>query len=181
MKKYLLSTLIMIAATQAQATTTLEKNIVECTISSNAAFEEIILKNVQTEDADNNIYEDYVLDYTFGEMFGDSVDIIGRHEQVRNRIFTSANANGDGVIANGSRDYVMIAQYDHSELIVHLTYEGQDQDNFPTYTMSFEGEGPAYELVVERVQDVLADSEHYGRYDNPLCTSHFDLDEFVTQ
>lgn len=181
MKKYLVGVLAVFITMQAEATTTLEKNIVECTISSNQVFEEIILKFVQTQDADDYVYEDYVLDYTFGEMSGDSVDIIGAHEQIRHRLFTSAIADGDGVIANGREDYVMIAQYEHSELIVHLTYEGQDQDDFPTYTMSFEGEGPVYELVVERVQDVLAESEHYNRYDNPLCTSHFDLNEFVSQ
>ena len=181
MKKYLAATLVMIFSLQAQATTTLERNIVECTIRSQNSFEEIILKHLQTEDADSNIYENYVLDYTFGELHGDSVDIIGRHEQVRHRLFTSANAEGDGVIREGRGDYVMIAQFDHSELIVNLSYVGQDQDDFPTYNMSFDGGGPVLELVVERVDDVLRDSEHYNPGDDLLCVSHFDLDEFVTQ
>lgn len=181
MKKYALSLAVLMFTVQAQATSILERAIVECTISSQNVFEEISLKFVQTQDADQNVYEDYVLDYTFGELEGASSDIFGRHEQVRERIFTSANASADGVIARGAEDYSMIMRFDHSEVIVHLAYEGQDQDNFPTYTMFFEGEGPAYELVVDKVQDRLADSEHYNRFDNPLCVSHFDLNEFVTQ
>lgn len=181
MKKYLLLTIMLTTGLQAWATSTLEKNIVECTISTNTVFEEIILKHVQTQDADDYVYEDYVLDFTSGDILGESVDILGSHEQVRKRIFTSATAGADGVIASGSSDYVMIAQFDHSELIIKLVYEGRDQDNFATYSMYFEGEGPAYELVVSRVQSILGDSEHYGEFDSPLCVSHFDLDEFVTQ
>ena len=180
MKKYALSLAVLFLAAQAQATSVLERAIVECTISSQSVFEELSLKFVQTQDADQNVYEDYVLDYTFGELEGNSSDIFGRHEQVRERIFTSSNANEDGVIARGARDYAMIMRFDHSEVIVNLAYEGQDQDDFPTYTMSLDGEGPAYEITVAKMQDKLADSEHYNRFDNPLCVSHFDLNEFVT-
>ena len=181
MKKYALSLAALMFATQAQATAILEKAIVECTISSQNIFEQISLNFVQTQDADQNIYEDYVLDHTYGELEGRSSDIFGRHEQVRERIFTSANADADGVIARGAESYSMIMRFEHSEVIVNLDYEGQDQDNFPTYTMSFEGDGPAYEITIAKVQEKLADSEHYNRFDNPLCVSHFDLNEFVTQ
>ncbi len=180
MKKYLLAGLISMFAVQAEATSTLEENIVECTVSTSDFFEEIILKFVKTQDADDYVYEDYVLDHTYGEMSGTSVDLLGRHEQVRNRIFTTANADADGVLAVGSRSYEMITQFDHSELIISLNYQGLDQDDFSTYEMTFDGSGPVYELVVERVQDILADSELYERYDNPLCVSHFNLDDFVT-
>ena len=121
-----------------------------------------------------------MLDYTEGELDGRTSDIFGRHEQVRDRIFTSANASEDGVIATGAEDYQMIMLFDHSEVVVNLEYQGRDQDNFPTYSMSFAGEGPAYELTVQRVQEKLAASEHYNRFDNPLCVSHFNLNEFVT-
>lgn len=182
MKKMILTSMVFLAASfEAQATSTLERNIVECTISTSDIFEELILKSVEVQDADNYVYESYVLDHTWGEMEGVSSDIFGRHEQVRSRIFTTANAEADGVIADGARDYVLISQYEHSELIIKLIYEGLDQDDFPTYSMYFEGGGPAYDIVVSSVQDILAESEHYNRFDAPLCTSHFNLDEFVTQ
>lgn len=181
MKSYILSLLGILISLPAWGTSTLERNLAECSISTEDYFEEIILKFIQTEDADQNVYADYVLDYTYGDLFGESVDILGRHEQVRKRIFTSAMAEGDGVIALGQRDYQMITVFDHSEVVIQLDYVGQDQDDFSTYRMSLDGEGPAFELVEERLQDILADSEHYGRYDDPLCVTHFDLDEFVTE
>jgi len=181
MKKYLLSLIVVISVAQAEATTTLDKAIVECSISTQSKFEEISLNYIQTQDADERIFSDYIMKYTYGELEGVASDIFGRHPQLTETIFTSANANGDGVIANGRGDYQMIMNFDHSQVVVSLLYVGQDQDNFATYEMSFEGEGPAYEITVDRVDEKLRNSEHYNSGDNLLCVSHFNLDEFVTQ
>lgn len=181
MKKYVIGALLTLVAFPALATSTLERNLAECTISTNGTFEEIVLKYIQTEDADMNVYSDYVLDYTQGDLYGASVDILGKHEQVRQRLFTSAMAEGDGVIGIDYRDYQMITVFNHSEVRINLAYEGRDQDDFATYTMSIDGYGPAYRLVKERVEDVLAQSEHYGRYDDPLCVTHFNLDDYISE
>ncbi len=181
MRKYLALIIALSFSFEAQSTSILERNLAECTISSNSTFEEIILKYVETQDADDYIYQDYVLDHTFGELEGESSDILGRHEQIRQRFFTSANAEGDGVIRDGRGDYLMIAQFEQSEFVVALEYVGQDQDDFPTYNMSFDGYGPVFDLVMERVDEALYESEHYDVGDDLLCVSHFNLDEFVTQ
>lgn len=176
----LLILLVFLSSQAAEATSVLERNLVECTLSAQPQFEELVLKRLQTQDGHNNIYEDYVLDFAFGDIYGTEVDILGAHEQVRQRIFTSANAEADGVIAAGRDDYQMITEFEHSRLVINLIYQGQNQNNFPTYTMSIEGQGPAFELVYERFGDLLADSEFYSRYDKPLCVSHFNLDEYIT-
>lgn len=180
MKKYVLSLIVLMSVAQAEATSTLDKAIVECSISTQSKFEEISLNFVQTQDADDRIFSDYIMKYTFGELEGASSDIFGRHPQLTETIFTSANAGSDGVIANGQGDYQMIMNFEHSQVIVNLIYLGQDQDDFATYEMSFEGEGPAYEITLERVDEKLENSEHYRSGDNLRCVSHFNLDDFVT-
>ena len=177
--KYLLILACLSFSIQAKATSVLERNLVECTISTYGAFEEIALKSVTLEDGDLNTFHSYTLDHLSGDLNAYETDILGAHEQVRDRIFTSANANNDGLYPDMGRDYQLITEFDHSELIVFLLYAGVNQYGFETYEIELDGYGPVFDLVFDRFHRILDRSDHYEAYDRPLCVTHFNLDDFV--
>jgi len=177
--KSLLVLTFMGYSVQAQATSVLERNLVECTISTLGVFEELALKSVTLEDGDLNTFHSYTLDHLSGDLNGYETDILGAHEQVRDRIFTSANANSDGLYPDAGQDYQLITEFDRSELIVFLLYAGVNQYGYETYEIELDGYGPVFDLVYERFHRILDRSDHYEAYDRPLCVTHFNLDDFV--
>jgi hypothetical protein len=179
MIKLLILTAILAFTQHSKATSVLERNLVECTISTNHIYEEIILKSVTLEDGDFNTFHSYTLDHVSGDLHGYETDILGAHEQVRDRIFTSANANSDGLYPDYGSDYQLITQFDHSELIVNLNFAGVNQHGFETFEIELDGYGPVFDLVFERFHRILDRSDHYQAYDRPLCVTHFNLDDFV--
>ena len=178
-KKLIITAAILGFGYKANATSTLERNLVECTISTNHIYEEIVLKSVTLEDGDFNKFHSYTLDLVSGDLDGYESDILGVHEQIRERIFTSANANSDGLYPVQRKDYQLITQFDRSELIVNLIYAGINQNGFTTYEMEIDGYGPVFNLVEDRFNRILDQSDHYEAYDRPLCVTHFNLDDFV--
>jgi len=189
MKKHLLSLMILFAAANVQATTTTDEALVECTLttgtsgdSSFTSFEELSLNLRQTQDADQNVFLDYVMKYTEGSLNSVESDIFGSHPQYTEVIFTSSNADSDGVVVTGEDSYRMTMNIDSSQINVDLIYRGQDQDDFATYEMVWSGYGPAYDITDAKITDKLAASEEYGNNNNPLlCVAHYDLHSFVTQ
>ena len=121
------------------ATSVLERNLVECTISDHNYYAEFILKHVTLEDGDLNTYQSYTLDYVNGELYGHEVDMLGTHEQLRDRIFTTANADADGVVTDGPSSYQMISEFRNSRVIIQLDYAGKDINGFDRYEISLDG------------------------------------------
>jgi|GEM_PF-2725143 len=210
MKKQLLSLILIFAAANANATSTNDEAMVECTLTTGTSgltdnrgellypnFEELSLNFRTTQGASDidengdeieNIFYDYVMKYSVGNansgQRGESREssIFGNHEEYTEVIFTSSNADSDGVVVTGRESYRMTMNIGSSQINVDLRYVGQDQDDFATYTMVWSGYGPAYGITDEKITERLAASEEYGDNDNPLlCVAHYDLDGFVTQ
>lgn len=180
-RTFIVATLCLIPLKSLWATSVLERNLVECTISDQEYFAQFILKHVTTEDGDLNKYQSYTLDYVNGELYGYEADLLGVHEQLRDRIFTTANADADGVVYEGQNSYQMISEFRTSMVIVNLNYVGKDEYGFDKYEIDFDRRsyGPVFDLVFGKYQEILDGSEIYNAYDRPVCTSHFNLDEFV--
>jgi len=180
MTKLSLFTILLATTFQsAFATSVLERNLVECAINTRPDFQEIILKSVTLEDGDLNTFHSFTLDHVQGDLTGLETDILGAHEQVRDRIFTSTNANSGGLYPEHVRDYQLITEFDRSELIVNLLFAGVNQYGFETYEMEIDGYGPVFELVYAKFHSLLDRSNQYEAYDRPLCVTHFNLDDYT--
>ena len=178
-RTFIVTALCLLPLKSLWATSVLERNLVECTISDQNYYAEFILKHVTLEDGDLNTYQSYTLDYVNGELYGHEVDILGVHEQLRDRIFTTANADSDGVVNDGHNSYQMISEFRNSRVIIQLDYVGKNTNGFDSYEISLDGHGPVFNLVFDKYQEILDGSELYQAYDRPVCTSHFNLDDFV--
>jgi|GEM_PF-5386354 len=174
-----LNILTTVACASENRNITQEFNLFECSISTNDVFQELHLKEVHKESLNERPITYFTLDHVLGEIDSFETDLFGVYEQVKDRIFTSRIAEIDSFTGDIHNDYQIVSEFRNSTLIFNMNYQGLNQDGLETFELELDGDGEVYELVQEKLDEILDQSDHYYAGDLPLCTTSFNLDDFT--
>lgn len=175
--KGLLVLLAFISTTNAQAQ--LEKNEVylfTCPIEDAPVFQQIAVKYVSVLEQGAE-FQYLVMDVEAGNDT-DNRDGEGYHLKYVKNLFTSQNAVTDSIVQNSRTNYTVQVEYEGpvSESYLRIDF---DLMNNGYFVMDINGAGPLHNLFRTEFEEVMNDSNLYGRFEMPECSSHPNLRNFL--
>ncbi len=145
-------------------------------------YQQIAFKGANVLRADGSDYEYIVMDVETGNQtfdgFGDA-DGEGLYPKYTQSLFNSSSADYELFTQNSSTNYSLVIEYNGTETSSDIRVDFDLDRRTGLFTLDLNGAGPMYDMLMVEFTDVMSNSDFYGRFDMPTCTSHPDLRNFL--
>lgn len=153
-----------------------EVNLFTCTIADNPVYQQLVFKYITVSDGGEN-FQYFVMDAEVGNEYSDR-DGEGHHLKYIRTLVTTQNADSDSFVRTSSRNYAMDMEFSGSQTFSDITINFDLLSN-GDFVLDLRGQGPLYDFLLQEFNEVMDDSNFYGRYDMPECSSHPNLRNYL--
>lgn len=153
-----------------------EVYLFSCPIADAPVFQQISVKHVTVLEQGAQ-FQYLVMDVEAGNDTDDR-DGEGYHLKYVRNLFSSQNAVTDSLVQNSRTNYTVQVEYEGpaSESYLRIDF---DLMNNGFFVMDLNGAGPLHNLFRSEFEEVMNDSNLYGRFEMPECSSHPNLRNFL--